>query len=130
MSGQVQVETEQRLVVLEERVRQLEQQVEMVLARQERAKLPRQAKSRERTTGLLPKHLVSLLTFAQQHHVPEQKVITHVTMDLSLLPAKRGEWTDQNGTIVTLALDAKGRAAFHQLYHDNPPFAACERCPH
>ena len=36
----------------------------------------------------------------------ETKVVAHV--DISLLPTKRGEWTDADGTGVTLALDAKG----------------------
>jgi DNA-binding transcriptional MerR regulator len=130
VSGHVQGETEQRLAALEQRVQQLELQIETLLSRQERLKPPRQTKPRERTTGPLPKHLVSLLVFAKQHNVPEQKVLTHVTMDLPLLPAKRGEWTDHDGAVVTLALDAKGRAAFHQLYHDTPPFVACKQCPH
>ena len=130
VSGHVQTETEQRLTALEQRVQQLERQVEALLSRQEQPKPSRQAKLHERTTGLLPKHLVSLLAFAKQHHVPEQKVLTHVTMDLPLLPAKQGEWMDQDGKMVTLALYAKGRAAFHQLYHDISPFVACERCPH
>jgi hypothetical protein len=84
----------------------------------------------EHTTGPLLKHLVPLLAFANQHSVPEQTVVTHATMDLPLLPAKRGEWTDTDGTVVTLALDAKGRAAFHQLYHELPSFASCKQCPH
>ncbi len=37
--------------------------------------------------------------------------LTHMTMDLPLLPAKREEWTDVDGTVVTLALDESGRHA-------------------
>jgi hypothetical protein len=62
--------------------------------------------------------LVSLLAFAQLHHVPETTVLTHV--DISMVPAKRGEWTDHKKTVVTLALDAKGRKAFYQLYRELP----------
>jgi hypothetical protein len=91
---------------------------------------PRQRKSAERTTSPLPKHLVSLLAFADHHNVSEQKVLTHVNMDIPLLPAKRGEWTDTDGTVITLALDAKGRIAFYQLYQGVPPFSLCEGCPH
>ena len=82
----------------------------------------------ERTTGPLPKHLVSLLAFADRHNVAHTKVQTHV--DIALLPAKRGEWRDTDGTVVTLALDAKGRAAFHQIYHELSSFVACKQCPH
>lgn len=82
----------------------------------------------EHTTGPLPKHLISLLAFARHHNVAETRVQTHV--DLGLLPAKRGEWTDTDGTAVTLALDASGRAAFYQLYQGVPPFLECPRCPH
>jgi len=89
---------------------------------------PRHRPKAERTTGPLPKHLVSLLAFADHHNVAETRVQTHV--DIAILPAKRGEWTDTDGTVVTLALDAKGRAAFHQLYHELPPFVPCKQCPH
>lgn len=58
----------------------------------------------ECTTGPLPKHLVPLLAFAGPHNVAENKVQAHV--DMGLLPVKRGEWMDTDGTIVTLALDA------------------------
>lgn len=130
VSGHVQGETEQRLAALEQRVQHLEQQVEELLSKQEGSKPLRQAKARERTTGPLPKHLVSLLAFANQQNVSEQKVLTHVTMDMPLLPAKRGEWTDKDGTVVTLALDVRGRAAFSQLYQEFPSFSPCEQCPH
>jgi hypothetical protein len=90
---------------------------------------PRQRKNAERTTGPLPEHLVSLLSFAEQHCVAETKVRAHMDID-HLLPVKRGEWTDTDGTMVTLALDAKGRAAFYQLYQGVPPFMLCEQCPH
>jgi hypothetical protein len=88
----------------------------------------RHRKSAERTTGLLPKHLVSLLAFAGYHNVAETKVQTHV--DIGLLPVKRGEWTDTDGTAVTLALDSSGKAAFYQLYQGVPPFLECPQCPH
>jgi hypothetical protein len=90
---------------------------------------PRHHQRAERTTGPLPKHLVSLLAFAQQHCVAETKVRAHMDID-HLLPVKRGEWTDTDGTMVTLALDAQGRAAFYQLYQGVPPFMLCEQCPH
>jgi hypothetical protein len=71
---------------------------------------------------------VPLLTFANHHNVAESKVLTHV--DINLLPARRGEWTDHDGTVVTLALDAKGRQVFYQLYRELPAFLACSQCPH
>jgi hypothetical protein len=89
---------------------------------------PRHRKSGERTTGPLPKHLVSLLAFARGHNVAETRVQTH--MNIGLLPVKHGEWTDTDGTGVTLALDGKGRAAFYQLYREVPPFLPCSQCPH
>jgi hypothetical protein len=89
---------------------------------------PHQRKRAERTTGLLPKHLVSLLAFADYHSVAHTRVQIHV--DIGLLPAKRGEWTDDDGTVVTLALDGEGRHAFYRLYHGVPPFLECSQCPH
>ena len=76
----------------------------------------------------LPKKLVSLLTFARDHNIADATVQTHA--DMGLLPIKRGEWTDNDGTMVTLALDAKGKVAFSQLYQDMPSFVVCKRCPH
>jgi hypothetical protein len=91
---------------------------------------PRQRKRAERTTGPLPRHLVSLFAFAKLHSVSEQKVLAHVTMDLPLLKAARGEWTDTDGIVIMLALDSAGRATFYQLYHGAPPFVECDQCPH
>lgn len=87
-------------------------------------------KSVERTSDPLPKHLVSLLSFANRHNVSEQKVLAHVNMDLPLLKAVRGEWTDTDGMVITLALDQAGRATFYRLYHGVSPFLECDQCPH
>jgi DNA-binding transcriptional MerR regulator len=129
LPGQVQVvSTEDRIAVLEQRVQALEQQIQELLNKPT-AVMPRRASRREtRTTGPLPRNLVSLLAFARLHGMAETKVLTHV--DISLLPAKRGEWTDHDGTQVTLVLDAKGRQAFYQLYREMPSFFRCEKCPH
>jgi hypothetical protein len=89
---------------------------------------PRRRQNAERTTGPLPKHLVSLLAFAEQHCVAATKIQTHV--DIGLLKVERGEWTDADGTVVTLALDGSGRHAFYRLYHGVPPFLECSQCPH
>jgi hypothetical protein len=124
----VQTQPEQCLVELEQRVCHLERQVDDLLSRQDRHKPRRVTKKRERTTGPLPRHLVSLWTFARHHNVAQAKVQTHT--DMGLLPAKRGEWTDADGTLVTLALDAKWKAAFSQLYHGTPLFISCKLCPH
>lgn len=126
--GHVQTATERRLAALEERVQQLERLVSEFLSKQEAPKPQRMGKARERTTGPLPKHFVSLLAFARQHNVAEAKVQAH--MDMDLLPVKRGAWTDSDGAKVTLALDGKGRQAFYQTYHDVPPFVRCKLCPH
>lgn len=97
---------------------------------QNRPSSPKQHRrqSAERTTGPLPKHLVSLLAFARHHNIAGTKVQTHA--DTGLLPVKRGEWTDSDGTAVTQVLDAKGRAAFYQVYHGVPSFIECLQCPH
>ena len=126
--GHVQVTSEERIALLERRVQVLEQQVLDLLNRPERATSRRSSRKAERTTGPLPQHLVSLTSFAQLHNVAESKVLTHV--DISLLPAKHGEWTDRDDTVVSLALDAKGKQAFYQLYRSLPDFMRCNQCPH
>lgn len=127
-AGRVQTLPEQCLDELEQRVCHLERLVDDLVSRQDPPKPRRLANTRERTTGPLPRHLVSLLTFARYHNVTASTVETHT--DMRLLPVKRGEWTDADGTVVTLALDAKGRAAFSQLYHGIPLFIPCKQCPH
>ena len=126
--GPVQTTTESRLVALESRVQQLQHLVEELLSKQEAPRPQRSVKARERTTGPLPKQFVPLLDFARHHSVAETKAQTHA--DMGLLPVKRGEWTGADGTSITLALDAKGRTAFSQLYHGIPPFVPCKQCPH
>ena len=117
-----------RIAELERRVQELESLVQDLQQKQERPKTHRASRARERTTGPLPRHLVSLFVFAQQHNVAEQKVQAAIKM--GLLPVKRGEWTGTEGTPVPLALDAKGRRDFYQIYQGVPPFLPCEQCPH
>ncbi len=126
--GHVQVSTEDRITALEQRVQVLEQQVLDLLSGPERGISRHSSRKETRTTGPLPRNLVSLTSFTHLHNVAETKVLAHV--DISLLPAKRGEWTDHDGTVVTLALDAKGKRAFSQIYHGVPPFVECKHCPH
>lgn len=128
--GHVQVPVEPRLAALERRIEVLEQQVQEWGGGLEAGMPRRSSRKVERSSGPLPKRLVSLLAFAALHHVPEQKVLTHVRMDLPLLKAVRGEWTDHDGTMVTLALDTKGRRVFYQIYRELPYFLRCPQCPH
>ena len=121
---------EDRVAALERQVQALERQVQQLLTRSatSRTQRPSSRRPRESTTGPLPRHLLSVLAFAELHRIPEQKVQAHV--EISLLPVLRGAWTDHDGQLVTLAFDAKGRQAFHQLYHETPLFVPCRRCPH
>jgi hypothetical protein len=128
ISGHVQIASADRLAELEQRVQHLEYLVQELLSRQEISPSKQTTKRQERTTGLLPKQFVSLLTFALHHNVSEATVQTH--MDMGLLPVKRGAWTDADGKEVILALDVKGRTAFYQMYRSFPHFMKCHQCPH
>ena len=128
VSGHETEALESRVAELERRVSDLEQQIHSLMAGQASSNRHRISKAKERTTGPLPQHLIAVLAFAGRHNVSETKVLAAVEM--GLLPVKRGEWMDTNGTPVTLALDAKGRRAFYQIYHDVPPFISCKQCPH
>jgi excisionase family DNA binding protein len=121
---------ESRVATLERQVQVLEQQVQHLLPRQEASKAARPSISRKHQpiTGPLPRHLISVLAFAEQHRIPEQRVRTHI--GISLLPVHRGAWTDHDGQEVTLAFDVKGCQAFHHLYHEMPLFVPCTYCPH
>ena len=130
LSGYGQETLEAQVVALEQRVQKLEQQVQQMLTKStpSRASLSASQRPRERTTGSLPRHFVSVLAFAELHRIPEHLVSTHI--DISLLPVHPGTWIDHNGQEVVLAFDEKGRQAFHQLYHDTPLFVPCTSCPH
>jgi excisionase family DNA binding protein len=130
LSGQGKEPLEDRVATLERQVQVLERQIQQVLSTQgvSRGQHPSALRKRHATTGPLPRHLVSALAFAELHHTPEQKVLTHI--EISLLPIHRGAWTNHDGMPVTLAFDAKGQQAFHQLYHDTLWFVPCTHCPH
>lgn len=130
LPGQSKELLENRVAALERQAQALERQVQQLLTRSATggAERPSSRRSRERTTGSLSRHLVSVLAFVELHRIPEQKVLTHI--EISLLPVHRGTWTDHDGQVVTLAFDAKGRQAFHHLYHEMPLFVPCSRCPH
>lgn len=130
LPGQGGESLEDRVAALERQVLTLEQQVQQLLTRSATGKTERPSfrHSRERTSGPLPRHLVAALAFAELHRIPEQKVLTHI--EISLLRVHRGAWTDHDGVSVILAFDAKERQAFHHLYHEQPFFVPCSRCPH
>ena len=130
MSGQSDVSIETRVAALEQQVQALEQQIQQLLTGSavSRAQSSSSRRLRERTIGSLPTHLISVWAFAELHRIPEQKVQAHI--DISLLPVHRGTWTDHDGQAVSVTFDAKGRQAFHLLYHEIPWFVPCSQCPH
>jgi bacterioferritin-associated ferredoxin len=128
--GHVQVSVEERIAALERRMQRLEQQVQELLDRPATMTSRHSSRRAKRTTGPFPRNLVPLTSFAQLHQVAEAKVLTHASRDMALLPVKRGEWTGHDGTVIKEALDAKGRKAFYQLYHELPYFLCCGQCPH
>jgi hypothetical protein len=130
LPGQSEESIEIRVATLKRQIQALEQRVQQLLTRSavSRAQPSFSQHTQERTTGPLPRHLVSVLAFAQLHRIPEQKVHTHINS--SLLPFHRGRWTDHDGQPVTMTFDAKGRQAFHHLYHETPWFVPCTRCLH
>jgi hypothetical protein len=128
MSGHNTERLEQHVAALEQRVQQLEHLVTKLLDTPAAPKRQSRAKARERTTGPLSKQFAPLQAFARYHNVAESTVQTH--MGMGVLPVKRGAWMDVDGMEVTLALDAKGRTAFYQLYCSSPHFMNCSQCPH
>jgi excisionase family DNA binding protein len=83
--GQDEELVESRVAVLERQVQALERQMQQVLSKIEH---PSALRNRRSPTDPLPRHLVSVLAFAELHRIPEQKVLTHI--DISLLPVHRG----------------------------------------
>jgi hypothetical protein len=128
LPGQSAEDLVSRVAALEQRVADLEEQVHDLQASPSIVKTGRRSSAREHLTGPLPRKYVSLLAFARLHNIAEATVLTHV--DMGLLPAKQGAWTDADSTLVTLALDRSGKAVFFQIYCERPIFLACNHCPH
>ncbi len=128
VSGHATESLERRIAALEQRVQDLEDLVQCLQMRQEAPKSYRASQAREQVTGSLPKQFISLLAFARLHNVTEAKALTAI--EIHYVPVKKGAWTAPDGTAVTLALDAKGKASFYQLYRGLPFFLPCKQCPH
>ncbi len=74
VSGQLESLQEQRIAELEGRIQALEAQVQRLLEKPKALGAHRVTSPRERMAGLLPRHLVPLLPFAQMHNVSETTV--------------------------------------------------------
>jgi hypothetical protein len=77
--------------------------------------------------GGLPDGLVSLESFAREHHIARQTAMKGVSS--GRLAVITGEWTVYRGH-AKYALDAAGRAQFVRLWGDRPGWHPCPHCPH
>ncbi len=75
----------------------------------------------------MPEGLVALRDFYSLHHVPETTAKRAATT--GVLPTVQGKWK-RGRNYITHALDAAGRAAFYERYHQETYFKPCEECPH
>jgi len=75
----------------------------------------------------LPEHLSDIATFADLHQIPTTTVMKAI--QTFRIPAVRGKWHVGRSTI-RVALDAAGRAAFHDAFHASKTFKPCGDCPH
>lgn len=120
---------EQQMVSQAQRIQELEQLVDTLL--QSVQALPSGRKQRLpklRTTGSLPSGLASLAAFADLHGISQNTALTGV--EIKLIPVHKGDWRAKDGSVITLALDAKGQAAFYRSYNSTATFTACPQCPH
>lgn len=84
------------------------------------------AKKRHRGKSL-PRALVLLRVFAEQHHVSmKQASAAGKTGKIAVV---RGKWL-VNSRWATEALDQRGQQEFYAVFHNRPGFTRCEQCPH
>jgi chaperonin cofactor prefoldin len=75
----------------------------------------------------LPAHLVHVATFAELHGINPSTAIKAVQS--TRLPAARGKW-HHGRSVIRVALNGDGRAAFYEQYSTAQGFKACPDCPH
>lgn len=86
------------------------------------------ARAKKRPRGKsLPRTLVLLRTFAEQHQVSMKQASRAVKS--GKIAVVRGKWL-VNSRWATEALDSRGQQEFYELFHGREGFLPCEHCPH
>ena len=75
----------------------------------------------------LPRTLVLLRTFAEQHHVPLKAADR--ASKAGKIAVVRGRWL-VNSRYATEALGTRGQQDFYTLFREHEGFTPCDRCPH
>jgi len=75
----------------------------------------------------LPRTLILLRTFAEQHHVPLK--VADRASKTGKIAVVRGRWL-VNSRYATEALGARGQQDFYTHFHERGGFTLCDRCPH
>lgn len=75
----------------------------------------------------LPRTLVLLRTFAEQHHISMKQA--SATGKSGKIAVIRGKWL-VNSRWATEALDQRGQQKFYEVFHKKEGFLFCEHCPH
>jgi DNA-binding transcriptional MerR regulator len=75
----------------------------------------------------LPRTLVLLRVFAEQHHVPLKAADR--ASKAGKIAVVRGRWL-VNSRYATEALGARGQQDFYDVFYGRDDFTRCERCPH
>ena len=75
----------------------------------------------------LPRTLVLLRVFAEQHHVPLKAADR--ASKAGKIAVVRGRWL-VNSRYATEALGARGQQDFYDIFYGRDDFTRCERCPH
>jgi len=75
----------------------------------------------------LPADLVHVATFAEDHGIAPTTVMKAI--GTARIPAVRGKW-HYGRSVIRVALNGEGRAAFWDQYHQANGFKQCSHCPH
>lgn len=75
----------------------------------------------------LPRTMIPLRVFAEQHHISLKAAETAGSR--GKLTIQQGKWLYQS-RYITKALRAQGQQEFYEYFHTHKDFTACEHCPH
>jgi len=95
--------------------------------RQPRAKVREKTSSKKGGGKGLPRSLVLLRVFAQQHHIPLKAAAR--ASKAGKIAVVRGRWL-VNSRYATEALGTRGQQDFYILFREREGFTPCGRCPH
>jgi chromosome segregation ATPase len=127
--------TEQQIAAYQQRIAELEAQLAAFQQehQQEEPKKPasplkkKPARKKRSAIKALPASLVARNAFAAQHNISE-KFVSKAALE-GKIATITGKWMSGK-SVITRALNERGKHDFYQVFHQRAGFKACDHCPH